>query len=173
MYIHKETKIFLPRILYYFAKDMSLPMPGLLERVNDCLSEAQRKAVKSGMKRGRFEKYINWLPENSTFRYVFHGELARGSTAVWSHKFWLCGLCIEVWKVQMLVLVSLFVFDRTPNVLSCISDKVSPVSVKGIFGALHYFLLMRMTGDPLELMSQKAAIGFSDTRITGVLTDNS
>lgn len=127
VYIHKETKIFLPRILYYFAKDMSLPMPGLLETVNECLSEAQRKALKSGMKRGRFEKYINWLPENSTFRYVFHGELARGSTAVWSQKFWLCGLCIEVWKVQMLVLVSLFVFDRTPNVLSGISDKVSPL----------------------------------------------
>ncbi|KAK4752693.1 hypothetical protein SAY87_021491 [Trapa incisa] len=78
VYIHKETKIFIPRILYYYAKDTGLTMPRLLETVNQCLTEAQRKAIK-GTKRGRLEKHINWLPENSTFRYVFHGDLARGS----------------------------------------------------------------------------------------------
>ncbi|XP_031407179.1 uncharacterized protein LOC116215566 isoform X1 [Punica granatum] len=82
VYIHKEMKIFLPRILYYFAKDMALPTSGLLETVNECLSEVQQKAIKSGMKGGRLDKYINWLPENSTFRYVFHGELARGAITV-------------------------------------------------------------------------------------------
>lgn len=82
VYIHKETKILLPRILYHFAKDMALPMPRLVEAVNMCLSEVKQKAIKSLMKGGRLDKHIDWLPENSVFRYVFHGDLARGSSAV-------------------------------------------------------------------------------------------
>ncbi|XP_059635344.1 uncharacterized protein LOC132277508 [Cornus florida] len=71
VYIHKEMKIFLPKIIYYFAKDMSLSVPALLEVVNGCLSEVQQAAVKRFVK-GRPNKYIHWLPQSSTFRYVIH-----------------------------------------------------------------------------------------------------
>ncbi|XP_030513425.1 uncharacterized protein LOC115727353 isoform X1 [Rhodamnia argentea] len=81
VYIHKESKIFLPRILYYFAKDMSLTMPGLLDVVKECLSEGQQQTIQKCMK-GRLDKYVNWMPHNSTFRYVIHRELAGGRVAM-------------------------------------------------------------------------------------------
>ncbi|KAE8057476.1 hypothetical protein FH972_014166 [Carpinus fangiana] len=79
VHIHKETKIFLPKILDYFAKDMTLSMQGLLEEINENLSEVQQKTIKKCMK-GRVDKCIHWLPQSSTFRYVIHGELAKGRT---------------------------------------------------------------------------------------------
>ncbi|XP_041017679.1 uncharacterized protein LOC121259929 isoform X2 [Juglans microcarpa x Juglans regia] len=77
--INKETKIFLPKILHYFAKDMSLSINVLLETVSENLSEVQQKAIKKCMK-GRLDKCIHWLPQSSTFRYVIHGELAKART---------------------------------------------------------------------------------------------
>ncbi|KAE9456791.1 hypothetical protein C3L33_11309, partial [Rhododendron williamsianum] len=77
IYIHKETKILLPKILDYFAKDMSLDVPGLLKVVNDCLSEVQQKAIIKCIK-GRVDKYVHWLPQRSTFRYLIHRELVEG-----------------------------------------------------------------------------------------------
>ncbi|KAL5778459.1 hypothetical protein ACOSP7_011385 [Xanthoceras sorbifolium] len=76
-YIHKESKIFLPKIVYYFAKDMSLDVSGLLELITGCLSDEKKKAIRKCIK-GRHEKCINWLPQSSTFRYVIHEELAKG-----------------------------------------------------------------------------------------------
>ncbi|XP_041022050.1 uncharacterized protein LOC121263302 [Juglans microcarpa x Juglans regia] len=77
--IHKEMKIFLPKVLYYFAKDMSLSMHELLEVVYENLPEVRQKAIKKCMK-GKVDKYIHWLPHSSTFRYVIHGELAKART---------------------------------------------------------------------------------------------
>ncbi|CAK9183435.1 unnamed protein product [Ilex paraguariensis] len=81
VYIQKETKICLPKILCYYAKDMSLSMPELLEIVDGCLSEVQQKAIRRCMK-GRPEKYIYWLPQSSGFRYVIQSEVAKGRSAV-------------------------------------------------------------------------------------------
>uniref|UniRef100_A0A5B6ZJR4 DUF547 domain-containing protein n=1 Tax=Davidia involucrata TaxID=16924 RepID=A0A5B6ZJR4_DAVIN len=81
VYISKETKIFLPKILGYFAKDMSLSVPELLEVVNGCLSDVQQKAIRRCVK-GRPDKYIHWMPQSSTFRYVIHRELAEGRISV-------------------------------------------------------------------------------------------
>nr|GME07119.1 uncharacterized protein LOC109166066 [Ipomoea batatas] len=70
--IQKETaKIYVPKIVCYYAKDMSFSMDGLVEDMNGCLSESQQKAVKSCVK-GRPEKYIDWLPQSSSFRYLIH-----------------------------------------------------------------------------------------------------
>ncbi|CAL5384272.1 unnamed protein product [Camellia sinensis] len=78
VYIYKEKKISLPKMLYYFAKDMSLDVAGLLKEVNGCLTdEAQQKAIIKCLK-GRPDKYIHWLPQSSTFRYIIHRELAEG-----------------------------------------------------------------------------------------------
>ncbi|EEF52940.1 uncharacterized protein LOC8269966 [Ricinus communis] len=77
IYIHKEGKIFLPKILSYFAKDMSMDMYGLLEAISGCLTEVQQKAMRRCMRR-KVNKYIHWLPRSSTFRYVIHGDLVKG-----------------------------------------------------------------------------------------------
>ncbi|KAI4388534.1 hypothetical protein MLD38_000854 [Melastoma candidum] len=73
-YIHKESKIFLPRMLYFFAKDMSMGVPGLLDMVGECLSQSQRQIVERFSK-GRAERHVQWLPHNAMFRYVIHGDL--------------------------------------------------------------------------------------------------
>ncbi|GAV74153.1 hypothetical protein CFOL_v3_17634 [Cephalotus follicularis] len=80
VYIHKETKIFLPKILQYFEKDMSLGVPGLLEDISGCLLKVQQKAIRKCMK-GRYDRYVHWLPQSATFRYIIHGELAEGRTS--------------------------------------------------------------------------------------------
>uniref|UniRef100_A0A2N9F3F2 DUF547 domain-containing protein n=1 Tax=Fagus sylvatica TaxID=28930 RepID=A0A2N9F3F2_FAGSY len=79
VHIQKETKVFLPKILDYYAKDISLSMHGLLEVIHENLSELQQKAIKKCMK-GRVDKCIHWLPQSLTFRYVIHSELAKGRT---------------------------------------------------------------------------------------------
>ncbi|KAG8654437.1 hypothetical protein MANES_05G136300v8 [Manihot esculenta] len=77
VHIHKEAKIFLPKILCYFAKDTSIDMYALLKSISGCLTEAQRRAVSKCMKR-KVDKHIHWIPQSSTFRYVIRGEFAKG-----------------------------------------------------------------------------------------------
>ncbi|XVF35781.1 hypothetical protein REPUB_Repub19eG0000500 [Reevesia pubescens] len=76
VYIHKEMKIFLPKVLYYFSKDMSLDMKNLLEVVSGCVSVEQGKCIQKCMKR-QSDKYIRWLSQSSSFRYVIQGQLAK------------------------------------------------------------------------------------------------
>ena len=73
MYVHKETKVCLPKMLEDFAKDMSLNMTGLLDIVSACLSEAEKKAIARCIK-GKPEKCISWLGQNSKFGYVINRE---------------------------------------------------------------------------------------------------
>lgn len=73
VYVHKETKVCLPKMLEDFAKDMSLNMTGLLDIVSSCLSEAEQKAIARCVK-GKPEKYISWLGQNSKFGYVINRE---------------------------------------------------------------------------------------------------
>lgn len=75
VYVHKETKIYLPKILCYYAKDMSLTMATLLEVVSECLSEIQQKSMGACIK-GRPEKYVYWLEQSSSFRYLIHKDIA-------------------------------------------------------------------------------------------------
>lgn len=82
LYLHKGTKIFLPKILSYFAKDMSLSMQRLLEMVTGCLSGAQRKEIDRCIKARPHNHCVHWLPLTSTFRYIVHGELANATTDV-------------------------------------------------------------------------------------------
>ncbi|XP_074370615.1 uncharacterized protein LOC141711827 isoform X1 [Apium graveolens] len=72
--INKERKICLPKILDYFAKDTSLTMQALLEIIYARLSENQQKSMLRCI-RGRPDKFISWLPQSSTFRYVVDKEV--------------------------------------------------------------------------------------------------
>lgn len=76
VYIDKEKKLCLPKILDYFAKDMSLTMQPLLEIVFACLSELQQKSMLRCI-RGRPDKFISWLPQSSTFQYVIDKEVSK------------------------------------------------------------------------------------------------
>ncbi|KAI3459907.1 hypothetical protein Pfo_016570 [Paulownia fortunei] len=78
IYVHKQTKIYLPKILDYYAKDMSLGMAALLEVVSGCLPGIQQKAIRKFVK-GRPEKYIYWLEQTASFRYLIHKEIAETS----------------------------------------------------------------------------------------------
>ncbi|KAL2506080.1 hypothetical protein Adt_21701 [Abeliophyllum distichum] len=78
VYVHKETKIYLPKILCYYAKGMSLGMAGILEMVSECLSGPQQKAIQTCAK-NRPEKYVYWLEQSTAFRYLIHKEIAEGS----------------------------------------------------------------------------------------------
>ncbi|KAI7740579.1 hypothetical protein M8C21_033285 [Ambrosia artemisiifolia] len=81
VYVNKETRIYLPRILYYFAKDMALSMSSLLEIVNSCLSESQPKVKKMNIK-DKPEKSVHWLSQTSIFRYVIHRDTVEGRLSV-------------------------------------------------------------------------------------------
>lgn len=75
VYVHKQNKINLPKILHYYAKDMSLGMAALLKVVSECLPGIQQKAI-NRFSKGRPEKCIHWLEESSSFRYLIHKEMA-------------------------------------------------------------------------------------------------
>ncbi|GFP87176.1 hypothetical protein PHJA_000861300, partial [Phtheirospermum japonicum] len=68
---HKQRKVNLPKILQYYAKDMSLGMGALLEVVGECLTGTQRDAIGKFVK-GRPEKCVYWLEQSSSFRYLIH-----------------------------------------------------------------------------------------------------
>ncbi|XP_042057198.1 uncharacterized protein LOC121801833 isoform X1 [Salvia splendens] len=74
VYVHKETKVYLPKILCYYAKDMSMTTAALVEVVSECLPGIQQKSVRACVK-GRPEKYMNWLEQSSSFRFLIHKEL--------------------------------------------------------------------------------------------------
>ncbi|XP_071700494.1 uncharacterized protein [Rutidosis leptorrhynchoides] len=73
VYIHKESKIYVPKILYYYAKDVALTVSGLFEMVNACLPKSQQQAIERSVK-GKPEKYFCWLSQSSIFRYVIHRD---------------------------------------------------------------------------------------------------
>ncbi|KAL4579172.1 hypothetical protein LXL04_015309 [Taraxacum kok-saghyz] len=74
VHINREySKVSVPKILYYFAKDMALTVPGLLEMVNACLPESQRRVVERNDK-GKTDKYVCWLSQSSVFRYLIHRD---------------------------------------------------------------------------------------------------
>ncbi|KAK4387850.1 hypothetical protein Sango_2391600, partial [Sesamum angolense] len=75
VYVHKQTKIYLPKILRYYAKDMSLGMAALLEVVSGCLTGIQQTAIRKFMN-SRPEKYVYWLEQSSSFRYLIHKDIA-------------------------------------------------------------------------------------------------
>ncbi|KAI3816233.1 hypothetical protein L1987_15926 [Smallanthus sonchifolius] len=81
VYVNKETRIYLPKILYFFAKDMALSMASLLEIVNSCLSESQQKLMKMSIK-GKPEKCVYWLSQSCIFRYAIHRETVEGRLSV-------------------------------------------------------------------------------------------
>lgn len=74
--VQDETRICLPKILSYYAKDMSMSMATLLEVVSACVSPIQREAITTFVEKGRPEKYVHWLEQNSSFRYLIHKEIA-------------------------------------------------------------------------------------------------
>uniref|UniRef100_A0A1D1YT63 Ferrochelatase n=1 Tax=Anthurium amnicola TaxID=1678845 RepID=A0A1D1YT63_9ARAE len=74
--MHKETKIILPKILQYYAKDASMDLSTMLEIVHDCMPEIPQKIIQRFI-RGRPEKCVGWLPYKSNFRYIIHRDLAK------------------------------------------------------------------------------------------------
>nr|XP_043635239.1 uncharacterized protein LOC122606427 isoform X2 [Erigeron canadensis] len=81
VYVNKETRIYLPKILYYFAKDMALSMSNLLEMVNACLPQHQRIVMKTSIK-AKPEKHVYWLSQSCIFRYVIHRNIAEGRLSI-------------------------------------------------------------------------------------------
>ncbi|EOA39186.1 hypothetical protein CARUB_v10012153mg [Capsella rubella] len=66
--IHNETKILLPKIVHYYAKDMSLDASALMETTVKCLPDSTKKVAQKLLKKK--SKNIEYSPENSSFRYV-------------------------------------------------------------------------------------------------------
>lgn len=71
IHVHKESKLLVPKIFNYFAKDMSLDERGLLKVVCDCgvtisVATSDPQIL-----------HINWLPQSSAFRYIIHRQLAQ------------------------------------------------------------------------------------------------
>jgi hypothetical protein len=53
----------------------------VIELISECLTEMQLKAMRKCM-RGKVNECIQWLSKSTYFRYVIHGELAKGRIMV-------------------------------------------------------------------------------------------
>lgn len=75
--IQNETKILLPKIVDYYAKDMSLDAYELMETTVKCLSDSEKKVAQKWLKEKKKKKNIEFAPENSSFRFVIIDESSR------------------------------------------------------------------------------------------------
>ncbi|CAH8389970.1 unnamed protein product [Eruca vesicaria subsp. sativa] len=66
--IQNETKIVLPKLVHYYAKDMSLDASALMETTVRCLPESLKRVAQKLLKKK--SKNIEFSPENLSFRYV-------------------------------------------------------------------------------------------------------
>ncbi|XP_069153601.1 uncharacterized protein [Solanum lycopersicum] len=76
--INKDKRIYLPKIICYFAKDMSLSTDEVVETIMGSLPETQMKLVRSCMKEYRADKLLYWLPQSWTFRYLIQKQVIQG-----------------------------------------------------------------------------------------------
>lgn len=67
--IHDETKIVLPKLVHYYAKDMSLDASALVETTVKCLPDSMKRVSQRLLKK-KNSKNIEFSPENLSFRYV-------------------------------------------------------------------------------------------------------
>ncbi|XP_010459800.1 PREDICTED: uncharacterized protein LOC104740801 isoform X3 [Camelina sativa] len=73
--IHNETKILFPKIVHYYAKDMSLDASSLMETTVKCLPDSTKRIAQKLL--NKKSKNIEYSPENSSFRYVIIEEPTR------------------------------------------------------------------------------------------------
>ncbi|KAA8547294.1 hypothetical protein F0562_003842 [Nyssa sinensis] len=74
--IRNDQKIILPKIVESFAKDSGLCPAGVMEMIQQCLPESQRKSIKK-CQPGKSRKSIEWVPHNFAFRYLISKELVK------------------------------------------------------------------------------------------------
>lgn len=73
--IKNEEKIFLPKIVETYSKDVNLTSQGTLGMIKKYLPEKLRMAMKR-CQQGRSHRTIEWVPYNFSFRYLLSRELA-------------------------------------------------------------------------------------------------
>ncbi|CAK9142610.1 unnamed protein product [Ilex paraguariensis] len=73
--VHKEPKILLPKIVESYAKELHLCPAGFAEMIQDSIPDVLSKSLKQ-CQQGNLWKKIEWIPHNSTFRYLISKELA-------------------------------------------------------------------------------------------------
>ncbi|KAG9456578.1 hypothetical protein H6P81_001086 [Aristolochia fimbriata] len=81
VHIHGDGKIILPKILSYYAKDAGMQLSSIMRIVHDCLPEAQQTVIQRSLQ-SRLDKYVEWTPYISAFRYLIHRELAEERTSI-------------------------------------------------------------------------------------------
>ncbi|XP_020268278.1 uncharacterized protein LOC109843732 [Asparagus officinalis] len=75
--IQKESKITMPKILGYYARDASLDLFALVEMCSDCMPDEARKRIQGCIFRRKLDKCVEWSPYKSSFRYLVHRDLAK------------------------------------------------------------------------------------------------
>lgn len=76
MRVLKESKIIMPKILSYYARDASLELSALVEMVAAAVPEDQRTSIQRCLLRGKLDKCVEWSSYNSSFRYFVHRDIA-------------------------------------------------------------------------------------------------
>ncbi|XP_042375396.1 uncharacterized protein LOC121969382 isoform X1 [Zingiber officinale] len=74
--VMKETKIMLPKILHYYAKDACIELLDLLKMICRHVSDPNRKAIQACCRR-KPDKFVEWSSFKSSFRYIVHTDLAK------------------------------------------------------------------------------------------------
>ncbi|KAK7263046.1 hypothetical protein RJT34_30630 [Clitoria ternatea] len=74
--VSKDQKIIIPKLVESFAEDTGLCPSGTMEMIQQSLPESLRKNVKK-CHIAKSRKSIEWIPHNSTFRYLIPKELVK------------------------------------------------------------------------------------------------
>ncbi|CAN8302550.1 unnamed protein product [Cochlearia groenlandica] len=74
----KDKMILLPKIIYNYAKDISVDMAELFNTISECLTETKRRTMIKVFKKNQ-DRCIRWINNDSKFRYIIDWELVRES----------------------------------------------------------------------------------------------
>lgn len=72
--IHKDQKIFLPKLIESYAKESCMNSQKVFDMIQQCLPETMRMAVRRCQKGA--SQNIEWIPHNFSFRFLLSREVA-------------------------------------------------------------------------------------------------
>ncbi|XP_050235361.1 uncharacterized protein LOC126683493 [Mercurialis annua] len=75
LFLHKDKKLHLPKLVESFAKDSDLCSAGLVDMIEHLLPNSWRKSIQQCQHR-KSSKSLEWTPHNFSFRYLFSKDLA-------------------------------------------------------------------------------------------------
>ncbi|KAL3814167.1 hypothetical protein ACJIZ3_015435 [Penstemon smallii] len=74
--VHKEQRLLVPKNIEYFVKEMGLSSSAIVMILEHSIPDSLKKNLTKKSEQGKiWKRYIDWIPHNFSFRFLFSNEL--------------------------------------------------------------------------------------------------